>query len=82
MSQDDKYNNGHMMDENFGLQALYNFIHKMLCATEETKRTLEMECEEAKFALKPWLIESTVVRQLDKNTCSCEVRMISLPIHH
>ncbi|XP_016841465.1 uncharacterized protein LOC100121697 isoform X3 [Nasonia vitripennis] len=64
--------NGNAMDNGFNLQALYNFIDGMLCAAEETKKTLQKECEEARFALKPWPIESTVFRQLDKNTCTCD----------
>ncbi|KAL7302806.1 hypothetical protein TKK_0004845 [Trichogramma kaykai] len=54
------------------LQDLASFVDSMLRATELTKKTLQMECEEAKFALKPWPIESTVVRQLDRNVCTCD----------
>lgn len=60
------------MDDGFSLQTLYNFIDGMLCAAEETKKTLQKECEEARFALRPWPIETTVFRQLDKNICTCE----------
>lgn len=69
--------NGNGTEEIFSLQALYDFMNKMLRSTELTKRTLQMECEEAKFALKPWPIETRVVKQIDRNTCTCEeVRVI------
>lgn len=59
-------------DEEFSLQAIYDFVDRTLRASEVTKRTLQMECDEARFALKPWPVESLVVRQLDSNTCTCE----------
>ena len=58
--------------DTFSLQELYDFVQRMLFATEETKMTLRAEIEEARYALRPWPIETIVMRQLDRDTCTCE----------
>ena len=71
--------NGHSTNDYLNcFQELRTFINVILKSTEITKKTLQMECEEAKFALKPWTIETTVIRQLDKNVCTCDVRIFRL----
>lgn len=70
--QDENGINGDTEDEYFSLQELYDYINRTLWATEETKKTLQMECEEARYALKPWPIESTIIRKLDMNVCTCD----------
>lgn len=72
MHQGDNLKNGDVEDEYFSLQEVYDYVNRTLVATEETKKTLQMECEEARYALKPWPIESTVIRKLDMNVCTCE----------
>lgn len=83
--QGDDLHNGEVKDEAFSLQELYDFINRMLHLTDVTKKTLQLECDEAKFALKPWTIESTVVKPIDKSTCICrEVRQsfIFIPFNY
>ncbi|KAJ8687888.1 hypothetical protein QAD02_023683 [Eretmocerus hayati] len=71
-TSENNHKNGSTSDESFSLQELYDFICHILATTEETKKTLQAECDEARFALKPWPIETMVLKQLDKNTCTCE----------
>lgn len=51
------------------LQVVLNFVGSMLSTTEETKKRLQAECDEARFVLKPWRIES--LSQETDNICNC-----------
>lgn len=60
------------MSQNFELSSLYDYICRALTFTEAVRATLEFECAEAKFALKPWHIKTVITKEIDKNTCICD----------
>ncbi|XP_012274197.2 uncharacterized protein LOC105696358, partial [Orussus abietinus] len=52
------------------LSALNDFAERTLISTERAKKALLAECEEARFALKPWPVETIVPKNISIS-CTC-----------
>lgn len=59
------------MNRKFELSSLSDFIRHTLIFTEAVKDTLQFECAEARFSLKPWITKTFVTKEIDKNDCIC-----------
>lgn len=59
------------MNRKFELSSLSDFICRALMFTEAVKDTLQFECAEARFSLKPWITKTLVAKEVDKNDCIC-----------
>ena len=52
-----------------------DFVNQNSEITEWVKKNLELDCEEAKYVLRPWLVKTTVTREINENQCTCNVRI-------
>ncbi|KAF7386844.1 hypothetical protein HZH66_011296 [Vespula vulgaris] len=59
------------MNRKFELSSLSDFIRHTLIFTEAVKDTLQFECAEARFSLKPWITKTFITKEIDKNDCIC-----------
>ncbi|XP_035728339.1 uncharacterized protein LOC118444300 isoform X1 [Vespa mandarinia] len=60
------------MNRKFELSSLSDFISHALIFTEAVKDTLQFECAEARFSLKPWITKTFVTKEVNKNDCICD----------
>lgn len=61
-----------MSNRHVGLTSLSDYVSQFLSSTENVKRVLEAECEEARFVLRPWPIETIITKEIDESCCTCD----------
>ncbi|XP_046482050.1 uncharacterized protein [Neodiprion pinetum] len=53
------------------LSSLTEFVLHSLRSTDDVKNILRSQCEEVKFVLAPWNLETIEKRQIDQESCKC-----------
>ena len=59
--------------QRLNLKPLQNFLQRVLILSEEAKSILQLDCDEARFALKSWSQETIPQKEVDKSLCTCNL---------
>lgn len=54
------------------LSSLKSYVDFILATTIKVQKTIQIECQEANFILRPWIIESISTRNIHENNCICK----------
>ncbi|KAK0163652.1 hypothetical protein PV327_007313, partial [Microctonus hyperodae] len=62
-----------IMDENIvDLSSMKSYVDFILAATVKVQKIIQIECQEANFILRPWIIESNSTCNIHENNCVCK----------